>query len=507
MNKHTLTAKAFLALTFCSSLFMNAQNTFPSTGNVGIGTTDPKASLHIDRTTTAYADTNSVLLTGTAPSILLALSSASLSAATTGSAWAGMGLATQSGNFLTTATRGDLTFRTTIGKDMLFGTISDNTPTGVSERMRIKNNGYVGIGVSNPEYNLHIKGITRFDGGTLFNDANGLDGTKWGMYGWDNQFQITLRNADWSYSSKVLILDANGNMGVGSATPTQKLDVNGGAKISSLAGTGNRMVITDANGVLSTQAIPTGSGTATTNVLSLSGNNLTSTVNGIASAVTLPATASADGSETKLVAGTGITLSGMGTTANPYTVNSSIVDTDKQTLSITGNTVSISNGNSITLPTSTGDNLGNHTAAQNIQLGTFQLVGNGGTKGIAISNNGKVSIGTTNTPANVAGIDVSNYKLFVQGGILSDEVRVKTGWADYVFANNYTLKSIDDVAKYIEENKHLPNVPSAKEIESQGLNVGDMARIQQEKIEELTLYIIQLKKEVDALKADKKIIK
>lgn len=72
---------------------------------------------------------------------------------------------------------------------------------------------------------------------------------------------------------------------------------------------------------------------------------------------------------------------------------------------------------------------------------------------------------------------------------------------DYVFANDYNLKSLQEVEEYIKVNKHLPNVPSANEIETNGANLGELVKIQMEKIEELTLYIIQQQKEIDALKA------
>lgn len=114
--------------------------------------------------------------------------------------------------------------------------------------------------------------------------------------------------------------------------------------------------------------------------------------------------------------------------------------------------------------------------------------------------NGKVAIGTNSTPVNVGGANTSTYNLFVEGGLLADEIRVRTGWADYVFSDNYNLKPLSEVEAYIKENKHLPNVPSAKTIEEQGAELGDIARIQQEKIEELTLYTIQQQKEIDTLK-------
>lgn len=114
---------------------------------------------------------------------------------------------------------------------------------------------------------------------------------------------------------------------------------------------------------------------------------------------------------------------------------------------------------------------------------------------------GRVGIGTTNTPTVIGGQNISNYRLFVAGGILTEEVRVRTGWADYVFEESYELPSLNEVSEYIEENGHLPNVPSAEQVEEEGIELGDITRIQQEKIEELTLYMIEMQKEIESLKA------
>lgn len=113
--------------------------------------------------------------------------------------------------------------------------------------------------------------------------------------------------------------------------------------------------------------------------------------------------------------------------------------------------------------------------------------------------NGKVGIGlgTTAFPATAGGLDVSAYKLIVNGGILATQVRVATTWADYVFANNYALPKLSEVDSYIKQNGHLPNMPSAKTVEAQGIEVGEMAKMQQEKIEELTLYAIQQQKQIE----------
>ncbi|MCU0326529.1 MAG: hypothetical protein MUF45_14955 [Spirosomaceae bacterium] len=99
------------------------------------------------------------------------------------------------------------------------------------------------------------------------------------------------------------------------------------------------------------------------------------------------------------------------------------------------------------------------------------------------------------------GVYPYTYKLEVNGTARTKEVIVETGWADYVFEDNYKLKSIDELEAFVKENKHLPNIPKASEIETNGLKVGETNKAMMEKIEELALYIIQLKKEIDVLKA------
>lgn len=123
--------------------------------------------------------------------------------------------------------------------------------------------------------------------------------------------------------------------------------------------------------------------------------------------------------------------------------------------------------------------------------------------------NGKVGIGfgtLTNFPTTAGSVNVSGYNLFVGGGILTEEIRVnlRNGsslWADYVFHKDYALKSLPEVEKFIADNGHLPNVPSAKEVKENGIELGEMAKIQQEKIEELTLYLIEQNKAIEELKA------
>ncbi|WP_051947409.1 fibronectin type III domain-containing protein [Muricauda sp. MAR_2010_75] len=104
--------------------------------------------------------------------------------------------------------------------------------------------------------------------------------------------------------------------------------------------------------------------------------------------------------------------------------------------------------------------------------------------GSTASYTGEVAIGTTSVP--------SGYKLAVEGNIRTREIRVdQDTWPDYVFTKDYDLPTLDEIKKHIEEKGHLPNIPSAKEVEENGVELGNMNRLLLEKIEELTLHVIK----------------
>ena len=104
---------------------------------------------------------------------------------------------------------------------------------------------------------------------------------------------------------------------------------------------------------------------------------------------------------------------------------------------------------------------------------------------------GNVGIGTINPDT----------KLAVKGTVHAEEVIVDTSVPvpDYVFENNYVLPTLDQVKSFIDQNKHLPEIPSAKEIEANGLNLGEMNLLLLKKIEELTLYQIESNKKIEML--------
>jgi hypothetical protein len=116
-----------------------------------------------------------------------------------------------------------------------------------------------------------------------------------------------------------------------------------------------------------------------------------------------------------------------------------------------------------------------------------------------VVSSGNVGVGTM----------APDQKLTVKGKIHAEEVIINLSVPapDYVFDKSYDLKSLEELKKFIDENKHLPEVPSAKEMEKEGVKVGEMEMILLKKVEELTLYMIQTRKELSDLKKENKDLK
>lgn len=143
---------------------------------------------------------------------------------------------------------------------------------------------------------------------------------------------------------------------------------------------------------------------------------------------------------------------------------------------------------------------------------------NFGNNYLFIHDNGNVGVGTNNPTAlltvngktligNPALVTTPNgYKLYVEEGILTEKVKVAVlntaNWADYVFEPSYEKMSLSDLESYVVENKHLPNIPSAEEVVENGIDLGEISSKLLEKIEELTLYLIEQDKQIKNLQEE-----
>lgn len=192
---------------------------------------------------------------------------------------------------------------------------------------------------------------------------------------------------------------------------------------------------------------------------------------------------------TSVVAGTNVTVTVTGSTASPFVVNAN--DTS----------LYASNG-SINQATTTSGNRVVDMNNSNIWFNTANS-----------TSNGKIYLGATSVYPDTTG----NYKLFVEGGILTEKVKValrsSANWADYVFASDYKLMPLKEVEQYVIANKHLPGIDSAEVLAKNGIDVAEMQSKQMEKIEELTLYIIEQNKvlekqnsEIEELKVQMKLL-
>lgn len=388
----------------------------------------------------------------------------------------------------------------------------------VTAQNTFPSSGNVGIGTSSPAELLHVNGRALFKGELYLDYSSGYSGINWinfhhsresyigqyftGVYASNGDGQLTLSSAgpvrasfgtEWGVYSKGtfngttypltqrMFMNNSGNLSIGSHSPQYKLDVGGILAIRSGAGS----EIKNANSI---QIAANYSSPLAGRVIF--GDNTGWNMN----------FASIDNTTNQIVDCFAFGDNGRLTTIGPNagvwfndrSANKSFIGYQGD---ITNHAVGIyaSGGGGWAMTVLQNGNIG---VANNTPTHKLDVNGN-------IYTNGKVLVGATD-----AG-QYGGYAMAVNGTAIFNKVKVKLygNWPDYVFNDDYKLPKLSYIESFIKQYKHLPGVPSATEVEKDGVDVGDMQATLLKKIEELTLYMIELDKKVESLKKENEMLK
>lgn len=295
-------------------------------------------------------------------------------------------------------------------------------------------------------------------------DKNGNTVDNTNFLGTTNNFPLVIK----TNNVEKLRITETGNIGIGTASPAFKLDVNGDLKATSITTSNinttdfnvsnllsaNNIKVGRINPVLGDSLIRFGDSTITINTLQ---NRIIVTPSGIYQGLSIGFGTIAKGLQS-LVFGVGLRTGTSGFRSIVMGSGGGLENNIPQTLMV---------GFNSNVPT----------------LFVSASAGPGTT--------GAVAIGNTYIP--------NGYKLAVEGKIICEEVSIKlrASWPDYVFDKNYILTPLEELEKYINLNKHLPEIPSAKEIEKDGINTSEMITKLLKNQEELILYIIEQNKKIE----------
>jgi len=432
---------------------------FPSSGNVGIGTTAPQTKLDVSGTGIA----NQIRLTGNPTGIEFYNTSGIVSN------WllAAQNVTDHALEIIPSTTNGGTAYTTPIVTFKSSGNVGIGT-TNPQGKLQVGDYGaYTGFtypivaSFISPSDAVNIVSIQR--GGTNYPQELDLGVNQTGLYG-------IIQSRQSGGSVNTLALNPNGgNVGIGTTNPSRKLEVvstSDGAYTSAFehnGSTGNSYGLLVQAGTSATDAaLRVMNKGGSSDYLYVQGNGNVG-IGTTAPGVPLHILNSSKSTVYAQNTGTGITNNYVFANASSY--NYGVLGV----ISGTGG--------------STGDVYG---------LGYSSAGATSFTNVLSWLSTGNVGIGTTSP----------SEKLSVNGNIRSKKLIVtQTGWSDYVFYKNYRLKPLAEVEAYIKANKHLPDVPSAKEVETKGISVGDNQALLLKKIEELTLYMIEMKKQNEKLAA------
>ncbi len=378
------------------------------------------------------------------------------------------------------------------GSNIRIGTYANNTTgnivfnTKAADRMWIDENGKVGIGTSTPSGQLTVDGnnpwIEMRTGGVY-------KGYLWAS-GNDMRLGTSATNTTGNLVLQTklvdrMLIDENGNVGIGTTAPSTALTINGIDPILQLRNNNIDMgfvqLVNDDIRIGTNSANNTGNFIVRTN----GADRMTVSYNGNVGIGTIATNYKFD------VNGYSRFSDHMWLEGNLYAKNIEIATSNyaaELKLERTDNIItsgSLKIDDNYNLRLSKGFNGGGIVIDANTTSGT---------KRFYASKTNHFNFGTGLTPV--------GYTVSVEGKVIATDFVASAinNWPDYVFGSEYKLKPLADVKAFIEENKHLPNIPPASEMEKNGIQLGDMSKKLVEKVEELTLYILQLQDQIDSLK-------
>ncbi|HOU98674.1 MAG TPA: hypothetical protein PLP65_07485 [Bacteroidales bacterium] len=464
-----------------------------SSGNVGIGTTNPTAKLHTNGTIrienlpniTAYTNEKILLLDaqGNAKQALANLIGDNL------------GNHTASQNIKL--------------NDKWISNDADNEGIKISNQGDVLIYGNPTNGTKTFEQNNGFEIVTRGRiperrGISVDEDANGIPAGNFNfwIHNWQNPAAFNFMRNDQGTTKKLMTITKQGYVGINIDNPTANLHTNGSIRFEQLPQqsviTNEDVLISDAQGAIKVSQASQlkdnlGNHTATKNI-NIGANWLSP--NGNDKGIQLK-----DNGNVQV--GSGITQINFGGAysnaplylSNYIGFNAQRNDNGQWTFSTDG----ANNGGAAIISDISGNLLfvsnKPQSGSSNTILNENEVIAK---TRLFIKYNGSVGIGTISPD--------DSYLLDVRGAAHFCKVVVKSpGWCDFVFSNNYELMPLNELKSYIEANKHLPGIPTEKEIEENDIDLTRMNQLLLQKIEELTLYVIKLQDEINILKQQYKI--
>ena len=391
--------------------------------------------------------------------------------------------------------------------------------TAGTETMRVLANGNLGIGTATPAEMLHITGNILSEGDLTVKDKitltqNYEDCANWEIVRDKNGLNFVQNTSSQSndslstrgfpspcYSNNRLFINNTGFIGVGTTTPSARLDVKGNLKaaLADIAGTltASALSAKSANigGALRAESADI-DGTLTAEELNAQNATINRELNASNATIT-NLTANALEAQSANITGN----FGVGCSNPPLTkmqIGNIWTFHDGPNDKIIGRNTYYNGSSNIRITSGIASriyfNVDGDIVLQTAPTGAANSVIDGYWKTLCLKNDGNLGIGTSNPGA----------KLDVIGTIRAEEVKVCLNQGcDYVFEDDYELMNLNDLHSFIKTNKHLPDVAPAAEMEAEGINLSEMNALLLRKVEELTLYILQMEQRVSELESQK----